>query len=87
MAAYFAHAGGDESEESRKQRAEAMRDMFSPAQVEQTVGQAISICWMMLPAERKNVATVVAEMRRIFERSIKNLEDDATAFGIRREPK
>ena len=85
MAAYFSHSGGgDESEESRTQRMEAMRDMFSPAQVEQTIGSAISICWMMLPAEKKNVATVIAEMRRIFERSMKNLEEDAAAFGIGR---
>ena len=88
MAAFFSHCGGgDESEESRKQRSEAMRDMFSPAQVEQTIGSAISVCWMMLPAEKKNVATVVAEMRRIFERSMKNLEEDAAAFGIGGEPK
>ena len=88
MAAFFSHCGGgDESEESRKQRVEAMRDMFSAAQVEQTIGSAISICWMMLPAEKKNVATVVTEMRRIFQRSIKNLEEDAAAFGIGGEPK
>jgi hypothetical protein len=83
--AVFSHSGDDE--EARKKHLEAMRDMFSPAQVEQTIGQAISICWMMLPPERKSVGTVVAEMRRIFERSIKNLEEDAAAFGIRGEPK
>ena len=88
MAAFFSHwGGGDESEESRKQRMEAMRDMFSPAQVEQTIGSAISICWMMLPAEKKSVPAVVAEMRRIFERSMKNLEEDAAAFGIGGESK
>ena len=86
MAAFFSQCGGDQSDETRKQRMDAMRDMFSPAQVEQTIGSAISICWMMLPAEKKNVATVVAEMRRIFERSMKNPEEDAAAFGIGGDP-
>ncbi|MGB7157950.1 MAG: hypothetical protein WBD40_07775 [Tepidisphaeraceae bacterium] len=81
--AVFSHScGGGDDEEARKKHLEAMRETFSPAQVEQVIGQAISICWMMLPPEKKNVANVVVEMRRIFERSIKNLEDDAAAFGV-----
>jgi len=86
--AYFSmmHSGGEGDDAEQKKRLEAMREMFSPAQVEQTIGSAISMCWMMLPPERKNVATLVAEMRRIFERSMKNLEEDAAAFGIGGEP-
>ncbi len=81
MALFSMQQGGGDDEEQKKQ-AEAMRKMFSPTQVEQMIGQAANICWMMMPPEKKNVPAVVAEMRRIFERSIKNLEDDASAFGI-----
>lgn len=61
---------------------QAMRAMFGPQQVEQQISQAISACWMMLPEKKRNVAAVAAEIRRIVERSLKNLEEDATAFGI-----
>jgi hypothetical protein len=82
MAAFSHFSEGSDDEETRKKQMEAMRGMFSPAQVEQAVGQAISMCWMMLPPEKKNVGALVEEMRRIFERSIKNLQDDARSFGV-----
>jgi hypothetical protein len=34
--------------------AERIADFFSPAQVDQTVRQAIQFCWMALPKERRN---------------------------------
>ena len=58
-----------------------MREMFSPSQIAHTIGSAIQMCWMMLPPEKKNVPALVAEMRRIFERSIKSIEDDAQALS------
>jgi hypothetical protein len=59
-----------------------MRGLFGPAQVDQAIRQAISICWMMLPKERKNPDAVAAEIRRIVERALANLKEDAQAFGI-----
>jgi hypothetical protein len=32
---------------------ECMANMFGPSHVDQTVRQAISICWMALPKDRK----------------------------------
>ena len=34
--------------------AKKMRGMFGPQQVDQQIRQAISMCWMMLPKEKKN---------------------------------
>jgi hypothetical protein len=56
--------------------------MFGLQQVDQQIGQAISMCWMMLPKDKKNPDAVAAEMRRIVERALANLKEDAKAFGI-----
>ena len=75
---YHECSGEDDPEQAKK----AMREMFGPQAVDQAIRQAISACWMMLPEEKKNVATVESEMRRIVDRAIDNLKEDASAFGI-----
>jgi len=37
----------------------------------------------MLPQERKTVANVEMELRRILDRVLRNLSEDAEAFGIK----
>ena len=61
---------------------ERMREMFGPHQVDQQISQAISTCWMMLPREKRNPDAVAAEIRRIVERALTNLKEDARAFGL-----
>jgi hypothetical protein len=65
-----------------QQASKAMRAMFGPQAVDSAMRQAVSTCWMMLPDGKKNVASLEAEIRRIFERAIENLKEDAAAFGI-----
>ena len=62
--------------------ADRMRGMFGPQQVDQEIRQAISMCWMMMPDDKKNPEAVAAEIRRIVERALDNLKEDARAFGI-----
>ena len=59
-----------------------MRGMLGPQQVDRQIGQAISTCWMMLPDDKKNPDAVAAEIRRIVERALANLREDAAAFGV-----
>ena len=59
-----------------------MREMMGPQAVDQLIRQAISMCWMMLPAESKNVESVEREIRRVVDRALNNLKEDAAAFGI-----
>ncbi len=59
-----------------------MRQMFGPHQVDQQISQAISTCWMLMPDDKKNPDAVAAEIRRIVERALANLKEDAQAFGI-----
>jgi hypothetical protein len=56
------------------------RSMFGPGQVDQQIRQAIQMCWMMLPAGKKNADEMEKQMRRVFERSIRNMREDGEAF-------
>jgi hypothetical protein len=60
---------------------EKMRGMMLP-HIDQGIRHAISMCWAALPADRRNADEVEKEIRRIVDRAIQNLRDDATAFGI-----
>jgi hypothetical protein len=59
-----------------------MRAMFGPGQVDQTVRHAIQMCWMMLPDDKKTIDEVELQFRRIVDRAIKDLREDADAFGL-----
>ncbi|QDT76802.1 hypothetical protein Mal35_02260 [Gimesia maris] len=58
-----------------------MRDLFSPAQVDQSVRQALQLCWMLLPQDKRNVDELEQQFRRIVDRALKNMRDDDQAFG------
>jgi hypothetical protein len=59
-----------------------IRDMFGPGQVDQSIRQAIQMCWMMLPKNKKNVDELERQMRRLMERAIKDMRKDINAFGL-----
>jgi len=67
-------------DDSSKAARVAMANMMGPQAVDQLIRQAISTCWLLLPAEKKNVATLETEIRRILDRAITNLKEDCTAF-------
>lgn len=58
-----------------------MRDLFSPAQVDQSVRQALMLCWMMLPDDKRNIDELDQQFRRIVDRALQNLREDDQAFG------
>ncbi len=57
-----------------------MRAFFSPQQVDQQIRQAIQFCWMALPPERQTVEEVEKQIRRIVDRALRDLRDDAASF-------
>jgi hypothetical protein len=59
-----------------------MREMMGPQAVDRLIRQAISTCWMMLPAGKKSVESVEREIRRLLDRALDNLKEDTAAFGI-----
>ena len=62
--------------------AKTMRDMFGPGQVDQQFRQAVHICWMTLPENRKTIDELEKQVRRIMERAFKDLREDASEFGL-----
>jgi hypothetical protein len=61
--------------------AESMADIFGPAQIDQTVRQALQFCWMALPKDRRNAEELERQFRRIVERALKDFREDSEAFG------
>jgi len=61
--------------------AKMMRSMHGPQAVDQALRSAVSTCWMMLPEDKKNVDSVEREVRRIIDRIIADLHEDAEVFG------
>lgn len=59
-----------------------MRAFFSPQQVDQQIRQAIQFCWMALPPDQQNVDEVEKQIRRIVDRALRDLREDADSFGL-----
>ena len=74
---HMAYFKGDDPKSFKK-----MREMFGPGQVDHSVRQAIDICWMTLPENRKTVDELEKQFRRIVDRAIKDLREDEDAFGL-----
>lgn len=58
-----------------------MRGLFSPAQVDQSIRQALQMCWMMLPPDNRNVDELERQFRRIVDRALQNMRDEDDTFG------
>ena len=56
--------------------------MHGPLGVDQAVRQAVNICWMTLPKERRTAETIEKEIRRIVERVLRDFREDTAAFGV-----
>lgn len=76
-AAMAAMAMFEDSDDAEKKIA----DIFGPAQVDQTVRQAVQFCWMGLPKERRTVEELESQIRRMVERALKDFREDRQAFG------
>ena len=59
-----------------------MRKFIGPMMMDHQIREAILHCWMMLPNDKKTVDAVEAEIRRVVDRALKDLREDATSFGI-----
>ncbi len=62
--------------------AEKMRQWMGPGQVDQTIRHAIHFCWMALPEDKRSVEEVEQQVRRLVDRALKDLREDAAAFGV-----
>lgn len=53
--------------------------LLGPNAVEAQLHQAVTVCWMSLPANDRSVARLIEEFTRISDRVIRNIRDDATS--------
>jgi|GEM_PF-6548959 len=58
------------------------RILHGPGAADNALRQALAMCWAILPDNRKNVAEAEAELRRLVERAIRDLKEDAQSFGM-----
>ena len=63
----------------------SMRDMMSPLTVDSVLRGAVQNCWMMLPEAERSPERVEQEILRIIQRVLRDLKEDATAFGFSKE--
>jgi len=66
--------------EDDEQRAEKMRDFFSPSQIDHEIRQAIQFLWMILPKERRNVDEIEKQVRRLVDRALRDMREDFDSF-------
>lgn len=60
--------------------------MCGPMQVDQQLRQAIQMCWLSLPPERRSAVEVEAQIRRLMDRALASMREDASAFGFSGDP-
>jgi hypothetical protein len=60
--------------------AERMSDLMGPGQIDQQIRQALQFCWMSLPKERRTLDELESQVRRIFERAMRDFREDGEAF-------
>jgi hypothetical protein len=60
----------------------SMRQFFGPAGVDTMLREAVKMCWTIMPPERRSVEAVSQEIRRLIERILRDLKEDAKAFGF-----
>jgi hypothetical protein len=71
MAAYFTGPDAD---------AKFPRRFYNPLSVDLQIRQGITLCWMMLPDEQRDLENVAREINRIVERVLRELQEDRNAF-------
>lgn len=77
-------AMGQFDPQDRDSMKQHMRDCFGPQQVDQQIRQAIQFCWMALPPDKQTVEEVESQIRRIVERALRDMREDAESFGMGR---
>jgi hypothetical protein len=67
-------------------QAEQMAEFFGPAQIDQTIRQAVQFCWTAIPKERRTFEELERQIRRIVDRALKDFREDREAFGVSKSP-
>jgi hypothetical protein len=69
--AFFQHDPTENGDDPEKLKA-----FLPPGQTETSLRNCIQMCWMSLPANKRNVDEVERVVRRIVDRIFKNIRED-----------
>jgi hypothetical protein len=72
---------GEKFEHHRCQK-HARTAQFPGFDVDRQIREAIEMCQIMLPTHKRNPENVAAEFRRLVERALSDMNEDARAFGF-----
>ncbi|MCK4850443.1 MAG: hypothetical protein KAT11_03780 [Phycisphaerae bacterium] len=61
---------------------EGMAKAMGPGVADTMIRGGIKMCWVMMPKDKKTVEYVETEARRLVERALRDLREDAQAFGV-----
>jgi hypothetical protein len=64
-----------------------MKMFQNPAHLDQTVRQAVQLCWMVIPKERRNKEELETQFRRLVERALQDFAEDQAEFSQSQAPK
>jgi hypothetical protein len=76
MAMTTLNANPDDEDSANK-----MAEVFGPGQIDQSIRHAVQFCWMALPKDRRTLEEWEEQIRRIFERAVRDFKDDRTQFS------
>ena len=57
------------------------RAFNNPGNLDQLIRQAFHMCWLTLPPDRRSIDEVERQMRRLFDRIIRDFREDCEEFG------
>ncbi len=58
-------------------------DAIGPCSVDSMIREAVKLCWILLPKEARSPEGLRRQILRLVDRALKDMKDDAEAFGIR----
>ena len=61
---------------------EQTREFLTAGHVDQMVRQAIQVCWMALPKDRRTADEVRRQLNRLMDRTFRDMEEDRKEFGM-----
>ena len=67
---------------SRSDDEKLIREVFGPGTVDKMMRETMSLCWVSLPQDRRNIDTLEAEMNRLLARAIKDWREDQSHTGL-----
>jgi len=71
----------EEFDPNDEESEERMRGFCGPGHVDHSIRQALQMCWIMLPDDKRNIDELERQFRRIVDRALKDLREDDQAFG------